>query len=190
MKMKRRLITNLIRLAVAIAAVGAVSVMWTLGLYSDTSDPATNTLTLGTVKITLNEGSPWDDTPFATPEFNSTNSYTVNKAPKVTNTGTVPVYVRITVAGEENFSLNGLNTTTVNTANKWFDAGNGVYYYLDPLAPNGQTSALFTSVTLTNTGYTETDLVVYAEAVQADWVDTDGNGTLATSAPDAFGALN
>lgn len=73
----------------------------------------------------------------------------------VTNTGNIPAYVRVAVSaswaidesGEElaNVKVEGTYTETRSESTKWVKYGD-YWYYTEPVAPNGRTDNLFTSV--------------------------------------------
>jgi hypothetical protein len=176
----------------ALAVVAAVAVTTvTLGLFAVQTPAATNTITLGTVSVSVNEGEDW-------PEGGQAQEIALNgtlpKAPTVVNEGTVPVWVRVTVAGLENFdteftdSDSESNIDEYNTTD-WLKVDD-IFYYKFPLEKNGTTSAIFTRVKLINASG-GLDIIVFAEAVQADWVLKSSGSSVeyAGNAIDAFAAL-
>lgn len=170
--MKKR--TLIILLSVAVIA--AVTVGATLAYFSDTDD-ATNTFTVGNVAIELSEPG-WD-------EQGSVDADTVypgeplKKDPTVKNVGANPCLVRIKVDWPE--LPDGVSPITYKTnyvpgalGEHWHQDGD-YYYYLMPLDLAGSTNPLFHQVVMptdleNGNGTTEYDIVVTAEAVQAQGV--------------------
>ncbi|MDR3277452.1 MAG: hypothetical protein LBT12_01655 [Oscillospiraceae bacterium] len=180
--------SRLIPLA-ALAVAGALAASTaTFALFVSTPPAATNSLTIGEVSVKVIE----DGWTTGTAKPIEENEAAVAKAPQVKNTGTVPVWVRVTVAGLENYktyfgtesepSFNG-----GTAGDTWTKAGD-IFYYNQPLEAGNTTAAIFDSVQLINASG-GLDIIVFAEAVQADWVDI-GSGGYADTAQKAFEALS
>jgi hypothetical protein len=182
-------------LALSIHTTGA------LAMFSEKTDPANNTVPLGHVDISLSEdGGPWasdtgydsDGNPVAISKYDPTRQdpNMVAKAPVVTNNGTVPVYVRLTIDNMDKFHFytadNVLITDWDSHGNGWVLVGDNTLYYSNQLDPGDHTNPPFSSVSLAmDTEDSDIavganlDLGIYAEAIQAAGF---------TSAEEAFGA--
>jgi len=202
--MKKR---SILTMVVSLVLVGVISVGATMA-YLTSTKTATNTFTIGNVKVALSEGE-WDST--ASHPIYPGLSYA--KTPVVTNTGANECYVRIKVTGIDaleaaGFEVPGLAGSGWTKVSDGSSAKDGTYIYDTKLATSGTgaaTSALFTAVSLpatvkivdgklpdgtdVNTGSTPIDklLTVKAEAIQADSFGTaaeafsaaDNNGDFA-----------
>ncbi len=168
---KRMFIIILSTVLVAALAVGA-----TLAYFSDTKT-ATNTFTVGNVKITLTEphwvSSGSVDAPEAYP------GEPLAKDPIVTNTGANPCVVRIKItwptlpAGASAIQYR-TDYVTDKLGNDWYKDGD-YYYYLKPLGLTEATDALFDQVVMptdlqNGDAATAYNIVVVAEAVQAQGI--------------------
>ncbi len=158
----------------SIAVISSLAIGATIAYFTATDD-ATNTFTVGNVKIDLKEPT-WDsqgklDAPEAYP------GEPLAKDPYVINTGANPCVVRIKVDLPAN--VPGITFRSLDTTN-WYKDGD-YYYYLKPLGIHGdttlsdETTKLFTHVimptTLTNgDATTKYNIVVTAEAVQAQGI--------------------
>jgi predicted ribosomally synthesized peptide with SipW-like signal peptide len=196
-KMKRKIAM----LCLALALVTILVVGGTLAYLQARTDTATNTFKFGDVTGELTEnGIPgpgyvdWDksDTdPNNNSAINIVPNQTVQKAPVVTNTGSTRAFVRLTVSGPvgpegttEIFEFVGLNVGDEDT--KDWVLYNGKYYYktvLEPPVPGEtpipgeSTTALFTGVKLRTDAslqLSDVEIKVYAELLQADYVDITG----------------
>jgi hypothetical protein len=200
--MKKRRFSILPLAAVAVAAALVVTV--TLALFVATPPTATNAIALGVVGVRVVEAGWTTVSPQPQPTFTKDGDEynTISKAPQAENTGTVPVWVRVTVAGLENYETTFTKDSTTSAFNsddwetadwdgtnqKWNPSSGGVvFYYKAPLAAGDTTSAIFDSVKLKNDSG-GLDIIVYAEAVQVDWVATASG--YAGSAQEAFAALD
>ena len=163
-----------------VVLVAAMVIGGTLAYFTDT-DKATNTFTVGNVKIELTEPK-WEeagkeDAPEVYP------GEPLAKDPTVTNTGANPCFVRIKVENLDQFGNKG--AITYRTAyvpgalgTGWVEE-DGYFYYNKVLNLNEETTALFDQVVMP-TGLTGSEeakpIVVTAEAVQAQgakakWAD-------------------
>lgn len=77
-------------LVIALVASLAMATSGTLA-YLTATDSATNTITVGNVKIDLTEGGEWDTNPNYKPTL--LPGVSIAKAPKITNTGNTPAWV-------------------------------------------------------------------------------------------------
>lgn len=173
---KKMLVTTMVTLLVAIALIGT-----TLAYFTDTKE-ATNTFTVGNVKIELTEPN-WDasgseDAPAVYP------GEPLKKDPTVENVGANPAFIRVKVTGLDSLDPAGLITLRTDYVNGKLGDGweylNGYYYYNKPLVVIGtegeglvsKTDALFDQIVIPTdlkNGDTETEynVVVTAYAVQA-----------------------
>jgi len=180
--MKRKTLVLLLAAAVTVLAVGG-----TLAYFTATKT-ATNTFTVGNVKIDLTEPM-WDtegsvDAPEAYP------GEPLAKDPTITNTGANPCVVRIKVEWPASLpgDASAIRYRTGGHMDElgvgWYDGGDGYFYYLEPLKNPADTThpdlgtattPLFDHIVMptdmTN-GDAETDynVVVTAEAVQAQGI--------------------
>ena len=173
--MKKKLTAvALIVCMIAIMLVGA-----SLAYFTDDAE-AENTFTVGNGAIELTEPE-WEESG----KEEAKEVYpgeALAKDPTVENIGANPCLVRVKVewpdeekvAGDWNYRNEGYQVGQVNEG--WYAAEDGYIYYLKALAAGDTTEKpAFTSVvvptTLTNgDGETEYDIMVYAEAVQAQGV--------------------
>ena len=154
---------------VAVAVVGG-----SLAYFTDTKN-ATNTFTVGNVKIDLTEPN-WDgsgstDAPEVYP------GEPLAKDPIVENTGANPCFVRIKVTGLDCLAPASAITyrtdyVTDKLGDNWVLHTDGYFYYDQVLEVGATTDALFDQIViptdLTNgDAETEFNVVVSAEAVQA-----------------------
>lgn len=191
--MKKKIVTlALVAALVAVAVVGA-----TLAYFTDTTDPKTNTFTVGNVDITLTEPAWTSSGALDAPEVYA--GEVLAKDPTVTNSGKNPCFVRVQVTGlktllvpspmpegktladyEIKYRTNG---TIGNLGANWEDGGDGYFYYKKILYPDipyysditlypRTSAALFDHVVIPTAitngdGTTPKNIVVTAEAVQA-----------------------
>lgn len=153
------------------ASLAAVAVVGSSLAYFTDKDEKTNTLTIGNVDITLTEPG-WD----ATGKEEAKEMYpgeAVAKDPTVTNNGKNPAFVRVKVEWPENVDLSYRTDYVDNKlGDNWVDGKDGYFYYNEVLGLNETTDALFDQIvlgtdTMNGDATTEYDVVVYAEAVQA-----------------------
>ncbi len=155
----------------AVAVIGG-----SLAYFTDKTEEAKNTFTVGNVDITLTEPK-WDaagsqDAPEVYP------GEALAKDPTVTNTGANPCFVRVSVTGLDCLNDVGAGDITYRTnyvedalGEGWVKNGD-YFYYTKVLAVGEETTPLFDQIViptdLTNgDGKTEFSVDVYAEAVQA-----------------------
>ena len=169
MNKRKILLLAAILLMVAVLGIGG-----TLAYFTD-DDTATNTITVGNVKIDLEEPS-WD-------EENAEDSYpgqVLEKDPQVKNTGKNPCFIRIEATGWDSLIDAGLSDEKIkySTAGEVDELGegwveyDGYFYYLTAVEGGKQTTALFDQIVIptdvvndgTGDGY---DIVITAHAVQA-----------------------
>ncbi len=153
------------------ASLAAVAVVGSSLAYFTDKDEKANTLTIGNVDITLTEPG-WD----ATGKEEAKEMYpgeAVAKDPTVTNNGKNPAFVRVKVEWPENVDLSYRTDYVDNKlGDNWVDGKDGYFYYNKVLGLNETTDALFDQIvlgtdTMNGDATTEYDVVVYAEAVQA-----------------------
>ncbi|SHH99061.1 alternate signal-mediated exported protein, CPF_0494 family [Clostridium collagenovorans DSM 3089] len=153
---------------VALCLVSALSVGLTYAYLTD-KQTVTNTLTVGDVKVSIEEPE-WSK-PGANHEI--APGTTVSKDPKVTNTGKNPCWVRIKLHYDENI-LELIGVDNIG----WKKDADGYYYYNEVVPVGGETSSLFTEVKMKETVKEESitegkvNLIVNAEAVQANGFGT------------------
>lgn len=187
--MKKKIIA--VCLIVAMAAIAVVG--GTLAWFTDTKD-ATNTFTVGNVKIELTEPN-WE----TSGKNDAAEAYPgepLKKDPTVKNVGANPCFVRVKVTGLDCLGSAGMITTRFNYADgyntdQWV-YHNGYYYYMangSGVMQSGTKSAPVFDQIVMPTGLTNGDattefnIVVTAEAVQAQgararWADVQ-NMTIA-----------
>lgn len=169
---------KIVLLALAVCMVAILAVGGTLA-YFTADDSATNTFTVGNVKIDLTEPN-WDEQGSKdAPEVYPTEP--LAKDPTVTNTGANPCFVRISVTGWDCLIKAGLseNEITYRTdyvngklGENWVLHTDGFFYYSKVLAVGETTDALFDQIVVpadlkNGDAETEFDIVVNAYAVQA-----------------------
>ena len=144
----------------------------TMAYFTDT-DAKDNIFTVGNVDITLTEPN-WDKSG----EVDAPDVYPgepLDKDPTVTNDGSNPCFVRISVANLNQFGDKGdITYRTDHVAGKlgenWVLHTDGYFYYTKVLAVNATTDALFDQIVMP-TGLTGSEatqpITVTAQAVQA-----------------------
>lgn len=173
---------KLMLVALSLCMVAILAMGGTLAYLTDTED-ATNTFTVGNVDITLTEEA-WTEEGGG--EDQGEDAYPgepLPKDPTVTNVGSNPCFVRVSVTGLNQFvekygedAMIDYRTNYVVGAlgENWVLHTDGYFYYTKVLAADEVTSALFDSIVvpveLTNAEHGENltyDVEVFAEAVQA-----------------------
>ncbi len=165
----KKIVSLVLVLVLALTAVGG-----TLAYFTDKTEVAENTFTVGNVKIELTEpnweGSGKEDAPEVYP------GEALAKDPTVKNVGANPCFIRISVSGLDCLGDAGLIKYRTNyevdaLGENWAKVGN--YFYYTKVVPAGEkTTAVFDSIViptaLTNgDAKTEFSVDVFAEAVQA-----------------------
>lgn len=173
--MKKKILALALVVVLAVTAVTGA----TLAYFTDTKN-ATNTFTVGNVKIELTEPN-WNATGIKEAE-NVYPGQVLAKDPTVTNTGANPCYVRVEVEGlgclvkDDDAALKiALKTAGKNGINENWTEHDGYYYYNEVLAVGAKTEALFDQIViptdLTNDDGTEYEgeynIKVTAYAVQS-----------------------
>ena len=169
---------KILALAMCVALLAIAIVGGTLAYFSD-SDEATNTFTVGNVKIDLTEPN-WEGSGSVdAPELYAGEA--LAKDPTVENVGKNPCFVRIQVPGLDCLDKNDPDMLIhIRNANYVLDAVNadwevkGDYIYYKHVLAVGDTTATpaFSAVVMPTAlengdGTTEFDIDVVAEAVQA-----------------------
>ncbi len=162
---------KILSVALAAALTSVAIVGSSLAYFTDRKE-ATNTLTIGNVKIDLTEPN-WE----ATGEEEAEEMYpgeAVAKDPTVANIGANPAFVRVKVIWPEDVVLSYRTDYQDNQLGKnWvYNDTDGYFYYSKVLDINETTDALFDQIVLstdTTNGDTavDYDVVVVAEAIQA-----------------------
>ena len=165
---KKKIVSLCLAAVLVVMAIAGATVAY----FTDTKT-AENTFTVGNVDITLTEpnweGSGKEDAPEVYP------GEPLAKDPTVTNVGSNPCFVRISVANLKQFGDKGdITYRTDYVADKlgenWVLHTDGYFYYNKVLVVNEATPALFDQIVMP-TGLTgnETTLpiIVTAQAVQA-----------------------
>lgn len=178
--MNKRKILLLVALLSMVAILGVGGTL----AYFTAEDSATNTFTVGNVKIDLTE-TKWDPELGGTGKTEAEDVYpgeALPKDPTVENTGKNPCFVRIKVdgldvLGKDADMLIHVRTKYVEDAlgDGWVLHTDGYYYYTQVLAAGAKTTPVFDSIVipeaLTNVNGTEHtkayDINVKAYAVQA-----------------------
>nr|MBR4281553.1 SipW-dependent-type signal peptide-containing protein [Clostridia bacterium] len=167
---------KILLLAALLSMVAILGVGGTLA-YFTADDAATNTFTVGNVKIDLTEPN-WASTGSGdAPEVYPGEA--LAKDPTIKNIGKNPCFVRVKVEGLDVLGTSDdmlihVRTNYVKDAlgENWVLHTDGYYYYTEVLAVGASTSPVFDSIViptaLTNgDGETEYDIDVTAYAVQA-----------------------
>ena len=179
---KKRTIIAAIVLLLLFCIGGAVA-------YFTDTETATNTFTIGDVDIELKEDA-WN----AANAQDLMPGMTVAKDPTVNNVGPNPAYVFVKVdapcttgdGAKELFeySVDTTKWTEVETAACTDGAAKHVYFYTQPVQPNGTTGALFSQVVVTSLTGNEAGLdgdknmVVTAYAIQSQGLTDTTPSTL------------
>lgn len=179
--MKKRMLTAALALCcLAVLATGTLA-------YFTAEETAQNVITMGSLKMELVEldekDEPWEDVENIVPGME------VTKKAYVENNGSVDFYTRVKI--EKRFvpaqsdELPKLDTDLVelNINEKYWELGNdGFYYYKEPVAPDGETEPLFTTVTFSTEMGNEYQNVKVKIDLDAQAVQSRNNGDSATKA--------
>ena len=172
--MKKKILALALVVVLAVTAVTGA----TLAYFTDTKN-ATNTFTVGNVKIELTEPS-WT----ATGSKDAPQVYpgeALAKDPTVTNNGANPCFVRISVTGWDALIKAGLSANNITYRTDYEDAKlgenwvlhtDGYFYYTKVMQPADVTDALFDQIVIPTDVVNDTtgaqyNLDVKAFAVQA-----------------------
>lgn len=165
---KKKIVSLCLAAVLVVMAIAGATVAY----FTDT-DAKDNTFTVGNVDITLTEpnweGSGIEDAPEVYP------GEPLAKDPTVTNVGSNPCFVRISVANLKQFGNKGDITyrtgyVTGALGTDWVLHTDGYFYYTKVLAVNEPTPALFDQIVMPTglTGNEDTQpITVTAQAVQA-----------------------
>ncbi len=199
--MKKSVITKILVGACSMALVAAVSIGATVA-YLTSQDNADNVFTIGNVTIDLQEPG-WDANLGASSALDIEPGMSTEKDPQVKNVGKNDAYIRVKVSipqlkGEDLFqySVNGTDfgkeyyNTTDWVMEETAEPGVYYFYYNKILAPTQTTGKIFNHVKLDaalaiEDTIEETNIEVYAEAVQTKGIDVGGK-TGAEAAKAAF----
>jgi len=126
--------------------------------YLQDVDRKTNVHTVGDSNCQLNDS------------FSKPSTYLegtiINRTVSVTNTGSVPCYIRVYVNPSYQHNRFRFNFDTTN----WTKSGDW-YYYNSPVSVGGTTSNLFSKITLlenmSDWSSDDTKIVIYAESIQS-----------------------
>ena len=157
--LKRRRLTPLA--AAALLMVLVMSVGGTLAWLTAHTNAITNTFTVATPGVEIEEG------------FDKQTKSNV----QVKNTGEVEAYIRVALvptwedengnAVAEPASLDDLSITWGNSG-KWLKGTDGYWYYKEPVAPGYSTEVLLEKATVTTENGYHMNLQVMADSIQAD----------------------
>ena len=169
--MNKRKILLLASILVMVAILGVGGTL----AYFTADDTATNTITVGNVKIDLEEPS-WN-------EENAEDSYpgqVLPKDPEVENVGKNPCFIRIEATGWDSLIDAGLSEEKikystageVDTLGEGWVEFDGYFYYMTAVEAGDKTTALFDEIVIptdvvndgSGDGY---DIVITAHAVQS-----------------------
>lgn len=161
---KQTKISIMLALATAVILFVTLPNMAKLSAYFIDSSSAENFFVWGFNEIEIEEYFPVAE---------GRTSQTLTKEVSVTNTGSVDCYVRIFADFESSYMK---EYCFIN----WNDADftyndDGYWYYNYILGPDEQTPYLMTEISIADRipdGYTDFDIIVYAESVQATGFDT------------------
>ena len=147
--------------AAALLMVLVMSVGGTLAWLTAHTNAITNTFTVATPGVEIEEG------------FDKQTKSNV----QVKNTGEVEAYIRVALvptwedengnAVAEPASLDDLSITWGNSG-KWLKGTDGYWYYKEPVAPGGRTAVLLEKATVTTENGYHMNLQVMADSIQAD----------------------
>lgn len=147
--------------AAALLMVLVMSVGGTLAWLTAHTNAITNTFTVATPGVKIEEG------------FDKQTKSDV----KVKNTGEVEAYIRVALvptwedengnAVAEPASLDDLSITWGNSG-KWLKGTDGYWYYKEPVAPGYSTEVLLEKATVTTENGYHMNLQVMADSIQAD----------------------
>ena len=179
--MKKRMLTAALALCcLAVLATGTLA-------YFTAEETAQNVITMGSLKmelVELNEkDEPWEDVENIVPGME------VTKKAYVENNGSVDFYTRVkitkTFVPAQDDEMPQLNTKLVrlDINEKYWEPGNdGFYYYKEPVAPDGETEPLFTTVTFSTKMGNEYQNVKVIIDLDAQAVQSRNNGESALEA--------
>ena len=167
--MKKKIVSLVLVAALAFTAL----VGTTLAYFTDKTETAKNTFTVGNVDIKLEEPA-WP----ASGEKDAPEVYpgeALAKDPTVTNIGNNPCFVRVKVTGLNQFGNKGEITLRHGNYVAGYDSTNwtlynGYYYYNKVLATKATTEPLFNQIVMPvglTGGEATVSIDIYAEAVQA-----------------------
>jgi predicted ribosomally synthesized peptide with SipW-like signal peptide len=202
---------KIILLCAAAAMTAVLAVGGTLAYLTDKTDPVTNTFAIGNVAIQLEENGDAYKQDNDGPGGGTDNTYvnwdenediekvapgqTIQKAPKVKNTGVNAAYVRVKVEYDSDLFTLVYDATQANTGDtakegfndtNWeyaeIDDDGGYYYYIGSnenqggvLAPDASTEFLFTAVRLASDFTADDEISISVEMIQANYLgDVDG----------------
>lgn len=139
-------------LALAVLLALACSVGVTYAYLQVAAEPVTASFTPGIAACSVVHGTD--------------GSYTVQ------NTGSTPVYVRVSVAyapkSDGTFSAASLPGINVSAVNGWTQANDGCWYYANPVQPGYSTAPFIVTVTSAGEGaVSSASVAVMAECVQS-----------------------
>ena len=179
--MKKRMLTAALALCcLAVLATGTLA-------YFTAEETAQNVITMGSLKMELvelnEEGKPWTNVENIVPGME------VTKKAYVENNGSVYFYTRVMITktfvpaqGEEKPELN-TKLVRLDINEKYWEPGNdGFYYYKEPVAPDGETEPLFTTVTFSTKMGNEYQNVKVIIDLDAQAVQSRNNGESALEA--------
>lgn len=169
--MKKKIVTICLVVALLLTAAGG-----TLA-YFTASDDEENTFTVGNVDIELTEES-WITEGEGADMEDVYPGQILPKDPVVTNEGSNPCFVRISVEGldalgEEHMIKYGTNGDNDVLGSGWTEY-DGYYYFMATLAAGESTSALFEYIAIPTTVVNDFSEAVYSVDVFAEAVQSQG----------------
>jgi hypothetical protein len=199
MKHKR---IKILLICLSVTLLAALSLMVTLAYLQDSTGEAVNTLTLGNVTLEQHENVPGDDNPDweGDEDVLIEPNQSVAKAPRFTNIGTVPAYVRLTLGGgigiydvdyNDQENISGFdNFADVDIPGYWIPdtdvENNNIWYYNIPLPVGGTTEPIFLEIKLpaeyTGESGDNLNITVLGDAIQSGHLE----GVAENSPQDAF----
>lgn len=177
------------------AAIGATAIAGTLAYFTDETETAVNTFTVGDLELTLDEV--WNEND----GLEIVPGRDIQKIPDVTLTGVDGfVRVKVEVVAKDPAQQEALNTLlenggiTIDYSSDWTYDG-GYYYYNGILSDGETTSDLFTKVTISETLDDELagisdgfDVKLTAYGVQEEGFEQTENESVLSAAKEAFAA--
>ncbi|WP_314208314.1 hypothetical protein [Vagococcus salmoninarum] len=168
------------RLGVLLLSLLIVGSIYTTYALFNNSQTKKGIITTGKVKIALNDLDGLGN-PFTEPSAKMVPGDDMQRIVTVKNEGNKPVFVRVKatkelVDGKVDFSLDDLALVSLNYATDWQVGADDYYYYQSPLVAGGETTPLFTQVSLSKEADNRFSDQKIAITLQADGVQADNNG--------------
>lgn len=159
---RNRLFKSIMMLILSVAVAGGAYMAYSSYAYYSDSHDKVNKLSIGENTTVIQETF--------TPPDHIVPGDTFTKKPVVKNTGTVPCYVRM-FCELSNSDAAAFTTLDFNTTDWTEKQSDGYYYYKKILQPGASTTALFTTVKISDSidasQLMDYQIIVYEESVQS-----------------------